>query len=151
MPDEKIRGIFIPENILRSKDISMFAKVLYGEITSICERDGFCKKTNAYLAELCGVQKCIISRWIKKFKDKKFLKVRYKGKYNYIRFIFLPTVDENTIKKTIQTYYSIVPMYKNSKEYRASKQNALNNTSSFDDLDFNEEDMEGWLDNINVK
>ncbi len=125
MKEKNTKGIFIPEKVLHSKNLSMFAKILYGEIASICERDGFCKKTNIQLAELCGVQKCIISRWIKKFKDTKFLKVIYKGKHNYIRFIFLSTADKNTTKRTIQAYYTIVPRCKNSKEYIKHKNNAF--------------------------
>lgn len=156
--EEKTEGIFIPENIVHNKNISMFGKVLYGVIASICERDGFCKKTNEHLAKLLGAQKCIVSRWIKKFSDKKLLKVAYRGKNNYIRFIFLPTTDKDIIKRTIQRYYSIVPTNntivptcKNSKEYRASK-HALNNTFLDDDsFDFNAEDMDKWLEDINVK
>ena len=156
MKDEEkkeTKGIFIPENILRHKDLSALAKIFYGEIVSICERDGFCNKTNAQLAELCNVKKCIISRWIKVFKGIKVLKISYRGKNKYIRFIFLPTVDKNTLKSTIRAYYSIVPRYKNiHKEYIEHSFDAHNNINfEEEDFDFTDEDINKWLDDINIK
>ncbi len=152
--EEKTEGIYIPENIVHNKNISMFAKVLYGVIASICKRDGFCNKTNEHLAKLLGVQKCIISRWINKFSDKEFskevfsgkkpLKVIYKGKHKYIRFIFLSTTDKDTIKRIVHTYHTIVPPCKILLKSMEHTTNALNTTTSFDndEFDFDNNDMD---------
>ena len=79
--------ITIPENVLRCTEISRGAKLLYGDIAFICERDGCCEKRSSYFAELYGVSRITISKWISSLQKKGFIKCKIRHKY--IRTIFL--------------------------------------------------------------
>jgi len=54
----------IPANVRYDKNLKPNAKLLYGEITALCNRDGFCWAANDYFAELYNVDAVTISRWI---------------------------------------------------------------------------------------
>lgn len=54
----------IPANVRYDKNLKPNAKLLYGEITALCNRDGFCWAANDYFAELYNVDPMTISRWI---------------------------------------------------------------------------------------
>jgi len=62
----------IPADV-RYSDISPNAKLLYGEITALCNQEGFCWATNAYFAELYQVANKTISRWVGELKTKGFI------------------------------------------------------------------------------
>lgn len=54
----------IPANVRYDKRLKSAAKLLYGEITCLTQRDGYCWADNSYFAELYGVDTSTISRWI---------------------------------------------------------------------------------------
>lgn len=77
-----IKYINIPSNLLFDKNISSFAKLLYGELYVLSFKKGVCEATNNFLAEAnnCSVSKII--RALKQLKD-----------YDYI------IVDESNFRK----------------------------------------------------
>ena len=54
----------IPATVRYSKEVCDGAKLLYAEITSLCNKEGFCWAKNAYFAELYSKSPDTISRWI---------------------------------------------------------------------------------------
>ena len=53
----------IPADV-RYSDIPPNAKLLYGEITALCNKEGFCWASNRYFSELYGKSTSTISVWI---------------------------------------------------------------------------------------
>ena len=64
----------IPAEVRYSR-IKPSAKLLYGEITCLTHKTGYCFATNNYFAELYNVSKNTISLWVKDLKDAGFIKV----------------------------------------------------------------------------
>lgn len=70
----------IPANVRYDKDLTANAKLLYGEISALAQKDGVCYATNKYFAELYNVSQVSISKWINSLVDKKYInfKIIYK-------------------------------------------------------------------------
>jgi len=64
----------IPAEV-RYSDIKPNAKLLYGEITCLANKKGFCFASNNYFAGLYGVSKNTISLWISELKQGGFVSV----------------------------------------------------------------------------
>jgi len=54
----------IPANIRYDERLTPNAKLLYGEITSLCNKEGFCWANNRYFSELYKVRIETVSIWI---------------------------------------------------------------------------------------
>lgn len=64
----------IPAEV-RYSDLKPNAKLLYGEITALSNKEGYCFATNRYFAELYGVTKNTISLWVSQLNKKGFISV----------------------------------------------------------------------------
>lgn len=63
----------IPASVRYDNELSANAKLLYGEITALCNEKGFCWANNDYFEELYGVGKRSIQRWIDSLVDRGYL------------------------------------------------------------------------------
>ncbi|SFO05421.1 Helix-turn-helix domain-containing protein [Paenimyroides ummariense] len=79
----------IPANVRYCKGLKANAKLLYGEITALCNKDGFCWAENSYFAELYEVSEETISRWISDLKKHKFIFISVENQGRFIRKISL--------------------------------------------------------------
>jgi len=92
----------IPANVRYDKDLKDKAKLLYGEITALCNKKGYCWATNNYFAELYDVSKETISRLVSNLADKGYIRVEiiYEGKQIVERRLYI-TQPEILTQKSI--------------------------------------------------
>lgn len=73
MENSKSYYAIIPANVRYDKDLSANAKLLYGEITALCNEKGYCWATNAYFADLYCVDRSTINRWLQQLVKKRYI------------------------------------------------------------------------------
>ncbi|MHA2039628.1 MAG: helix-turn-helix domain-containing protein [Promethearchaeota archaeon] len=64
MSEKKSYYAIIPAEIRYDNKLCPNAKLLYGEITALCNEKGYCWASNEYFAKLYKVHKNTISRWV---------------------------------------------------------------------------------------
>ena len=67
----------IPANVRYDKNLKPNEKLLYSEITSLCNKSGICYASNKYFAELYEVDIATVSRWVNNLIDNDYLYVNY--------------------------------------------------------------------------
>lgn len=70
---QKAYYAIIPANVRYDKDLAPNEKLLYGEITALCNEKGYCWASNQYFAELYGVSVLSIKRWVKSLVTKGYV------------------------------------------------------------------------------
>ena len=66
----------IPANVRYDKSLTPNAKLLYGEITALCNEKGYCWAGNDYFAGLYDVSKTSISKWISSLRDCGYINIQ---------------------------------------------------------------------------
>lgn len=106
----------IPAHV-RYSELKPNAKLLYGEITALSNKFGYCFATNNYFAELYNVSKNTVSIWVNQLKEKDFISVEiiYNDKNQVIKR-----------KMGIINFYNS-PIIKNDDSNNTSNNNTSNN------------------------
>lgn len=122
--EKKSYYAIIPANVRYDKSITPNAKLLYGEITALCNEKGYCWASNDYFANLYGVSKKSISSWISQLTKNKYITIQMIYKegskeilHRYIRLFEYP------IEENLNT-----PMEENVKDNITISNNTSNNT-----------------------
>lgn len=77
----------IPAFIRYDNDLSPNAKLLYGEITALCNEKGYCWATNNYFRDLYNISERTIQRLLTQLNDKNYINIVIEN--NRKRKIFL--------------------------------------------------------------
>ena len=85
----------IPANVRYDKRLCANAKLLYGEITALCNEKGYCWARNKYFADLYEVSDRSIKKWIKQLVDFGYIKseiiYKYGTKEVEARYLIIPS------------------------------------------------------------
>lgn len=92
----------IPADIRYSKELSMFQKLLYAEITALTQKDWYCWASNSYFAELYDMWETYISKQISDLAKKWFLEVFIDKKAGNKRSIYVGEIRKASWK-TVST------------------------------------------------
>ena len=110
----------IPAEV-RYSDLKPNAKLLYGEITCLTNKHGYCFASNNYFAELYGVSKNTISLWVKDLKEKGFISIAMiYGKNKQIKERQISIIKNRDIIKNVDK-----PITKNDED-NTIKNNTIN-------------------------
>lgn len=72
----------IPANVRYDNRLKPNEKLLYGEITSLANKHGYCYASNKYFANLYSVNKSTVSRWISHLKELGYINIKVSYKEN---------------------------------------------------------------------
>lgn len=94
----------IPSTVRYDDDLKANEKLLYGEISALSNKYGYCTAGNVYFADLYKVHKKTVSDWISHLKEKGYIEVEmvYEDKKIIERRIFIETKRVNA--KVRSTY-----------------------------------------------
>ncbi|TYR75557.1 alpha/beta hydrolase [Rossellomorea vietnamensis] len=123
---EKNYYAIIPANVRYDKDLTPNAKLLYGEITALCNEKGYCWAGNSYFSELYKVSKKSISTWINQLSSKGYItsEIKYKEGTKEILHRYLRIV-HGGVEENVNT-----PMEEKVKDNITVINNTSNNTSN---------------------
>lgn len=77
MMDKPNYYAIIPAIVRYDKELTANAKLLYAEITALCNEKGFCWANNSYFSQLYGVSDRSIQMLLKQLKEKNILKLNF--------------------------------------------------------------------------
>jgi uncharacterized phage protein (TIGR02220 family) len=110
------------------------SKLLYGEITALCNEKGFCWAGDKYFADLYGVSKTTVQNWLKALFENNYIskEIEYKEGskeilHRYIRILEYPT------QENLHT-----PTQENLRDNNTLINNTKNNMSSSEKIPYKE-------------
>lgn len=117
----------IPSFVRYDKDLTANEKLMYGEITALSNKDGFCWSKNKYFANLYDVTTQTVSRWLKHLEDKEYIHreiIRNEKNQIIKRKIFITPINKNV---NTSTQKCLDPINKNVKGNITSNNTTRNN------------------------
>ncbi len=110
----------IPANVRYDKRLTLLSRLLYGEITALCNEKGYCWASNSYFAELYEVNNKTISRAVQQLEE-----------CGHIKCVYDKTQQNNDKRKIFIEYRQKCPdgMDKNV-QHNNTYNNTNNNTAS---------------------
>lgn len=124
----------IPANIRYDEKLTPNAKLLYGEITALCNKDGTCWASNEYFCRLYKISIRSITRWLDDLKKQGYIKVKleYKQGSKEVKNRFISIV--NPIDKNVMGYRQncLGGIDKNVQDNNTSINTTINNNNNVD-------------------
>ena len=118
----------IPANVRYDTELPANAKLLYGEITALCNEKGYCWAGNEYFASLYKVSKTSISKWISKLIEQGYItsEIIYREGSKEILHRYLRIVNDPIKEKLNRSTTKV----KEPIEDKLKDNNTVNNTSN---------------------
>jgi len=99
----------IPASVRYDETVCSSAKLLYGEISAMCNTEGYCWAENNYFANLYGVNSVSISRWISQLVKGNYITTELNKAEGNTRKIFIQDAAVTLLTK------KAIPLNKNVK------------------------------------
>ena len=101
MKDKPNYYAVLTANVRYDHDLPPNAKLLYAEISALCNMNGKCTASTKYFADLYNVSKVSIQKWLKALEQKNYInrKVVYKNDSKEIDIRYITIVNEPTQPK----------------------------------------------------
>lgn len=122
--------VVIPAAVRFDKSLSPNAKLLYGDIWALCNKNGYCWATNGYFAEMYGCNATTVSVWISALEKNGYINTNWKNKKRCISVSCKPFGFSEDIIREINN-----PLLENSEgtlrknpKHNNTYNNTLNNT-----------------------
>lgn len=126
MEDEKnYRNYYaiIPANVRYDEDLSPNAKLLYGEITALCNEKGYCWATNQYFSTLYNCSDRTIQNLLKQLASKGYIDIKIVNNTKRLIYINFTRYENNFAVGTKKISYG----YENFFTHNNTKNNKMNN------------------------
>ena len=131
----------LPANVRYDKNLKPMEKILYTEISSLTNKDGYCYATNSYFSKLYEVHKNTVGTWINNLEKQGYIKtvlIYKKGTKEIIeRRIYINQKIDTPINEKVDTYQQKdlepikkkidTPINENIEENNTSINNKINN------------------------
>ena len=131
----------LPANVRYDKNLKPMEKILYTEISSLTNKDGYCYATNSYFSKLYEVHKNTVGTWINNLEKQGYIKtvlIYKKGTKEIIeRRIYINQKTNTPINENVDTYQQKdlepinkkidTPINENIEENNTSINNKINN------------------------
>ena len=111
MVTQKLKGLWIPVEVLLNKDLSDKEKIILSMILYLSEETKSCFASNKYIASIVNVTANRVSKIISSLKDKEYIKVKLKLKYK---------TDSKEIEQR-----QITPIVQNINRYNSKSQEGI--------------------------
>ena len=133
----------IPANVRYDESLPPNAKLLYGEITALCNAEGYCWASNKYFADLYGVTTRTASKWVNALIGRGYIKseVAYKKGSKEVEKRLI-TIAPYPIEENFHTYGENLPYPIEENFHTPTEENFQdNNTSSNNTFNTTNEDI----------
>ena len=122
----------IPANVRYDESLPPNAKLLYGEITALCNAEGYCWASNKYFADLYGVTLRTIANWLRGLTERGYIKseVIYKKGSKEIEKRFI-TITPYPHENNFSTYGKNLPYPHENNFSTSPEKNFTDNNTSF--------------------
>lgn len=101
--DKKSYYAIIPADVRYDDKLPAGAKLLYGEITALCNEQGYCWASNKYFADLYNKENKTISRWIAHLIDGGYIQSKIDKSKGNQRHLYLSTKMSIPMDKNVHT------------------------------------------------
>lgn len=115
----------IPAPVRYDPNLPAAAKLLYGEITALCNDTGYCWASNEYFAKLYSTNKTTVQRWMKALEEKGYIfrQVKYKEGTKQIEKRYVQICGDPHLKN------EVTPHRKNEQENNTVFNNIMSGTN----------------------
>lgn len=113
---QKLRGLWIPVEVLLNKDLSDKEKIILSMILYLSEETKSCFASNKYIASIVNVTANRVSKIISSLKEKEYIKVKLKYK-----------TDSKEVEQR-----QIIPIIENINRYNSKKQEGIETNNYLD-------------------